>query len=245
MAALDKAGFTEKYPKLIAEYERLFQTLGEAAWQGQKIPSAATLTARPSAFLNLGHRDGIDAGSCYKNGSLHDSSKLFLAADVPDSFVLLTYRRNDEKAMLKSQVEGSPQGRGWGIAVPRRGTVVSNFYGLTKDVVYPAVVAAVAAGLDIPNLEILATKVIAIRDHQNSAFYTNPDCCYLAGTTAFRRKYTEHYLREVLNYADKLGLYTRNGEGPRRPLPEIKMPKMWPYPEIDNKAAIAAGGLFV
>jgi len=249
MEALEDAGITKQWPDISEVYEKLFVQLGESVWVGQQVPVAVTLTARPSAFLSLGHYEGIDAGSCYRNAGLHDSSKLFLAADLPDSFVMLTYRGTaaDEggKKLKQAQEAGKPQGRGWGIGIPRRGCVVSNFYGLTKELVYPAVLAAVEAGLNVPAPEAFGGHVISIRDHQNQAFYTNADCTYLAGKTAFRTKYTEHYLREVLNYADKLGLYTRNGAGPGRPLPELELPKVWPYPEVDNKAAVLAGGMFV
>jgi hypothetical protein len=237
----------EKYGPIRKAYERFLQRLGESVWSGKEKPTIATLTCRPSAFLKLGHYDGVDPQSCYKNSGQHDSSKLFLAADIPDSFVILTWRggAGEDEKIRKQQDEGSkPHGRGWGIAVPERGTVVSNFYGLTKDNVYVAVLAAVEHGLRVNKPKEFGAKSIKIRDGQNQAFYTNADCTYLASDTSFHQKYVEHYLDEILNYSDKLGLYTRTGQGPVRPLPKLKRPSEWPYPEVDF-SVIPEGSLFV
>jgi len=224
---LDTHKIAERYPPLVEEYAKLFQRLGETTWGAKEIPVAVTFSVRPSHFLRLGHYTEND--SCYRNGSLHESCKFYLSADIPDSFIILSFR--GKKATMERNND-DPQGRAWGIAVPGKGAVVTNFYTLTYDAIKPAIIPTCQEAFGVEKLRTYSSQVLRVRDH-NSAFYTNADVTYLSGPTVFRSKFVDHHLSKVLEYSQEWGKYTHNGAGPFSPPPRVlALPTVWPYKDV-------------
>ena len=199
---------SERLATVIPTWEKLLKDLGEQVWTGKAVPAAIALSVRPSHFLSLGNLN--EGASCYKNGLQHDSSKVYLGADVPDSFVVLTYR-GAKKVERMQDAQYAPQGRAWGIAIPGRGAVFTNFYKITKALVEKNVLDACVEGLGVREPKPFAAQALSVRNH-NAAFYTNADVSYYGPVE--EQKYISTYLTEVLAYSSTNGKFTNNGLGP-------------------------------
>lgn len=206
-----------EYRRCAEAWEDMLKKLGERVWASRVTPVALKLSVRPSHFLSLGNLN--EGGSCYANGHQHDSSKVYLAADVPDSFVVLIYRgRGNIEEM--NHAEYAPQGRAWGIAVPGKGAVFTNFYRVGKALVVQNILEACEKALGIASPKPFKADALAVRNH-NAAFYTNADVTYYAPEGGTKGPEVSAYLLDVLGYSQVAGKFTNNGAGPA-PLPGLR-----------------------
>lgn len=247
--ALRNAGVPKE---LLREWENLFQNLGELAWVGKKVPIACTMSCAPVSFLRLGH---YGESSCYKNGGGADYSKLWLAADCPDSFVLL-FHRGKESIAVKRTLPIKVSGRGWGIGALERGAFVSNFYLLSKELVALAVKRAIGDALGVRNPEWVEAPLGSIADTfaNYSSLYLNDDRQLITeAQSQAKLKMLQYYLKQVIRHASKYGLYSFHGGGPQdmmeysrnRPsgysLKRIsyEIPILWPYKDATTQRLTA------
>lgn len=120
LRALEEAGCLVR-DDLRALWSRLFERLGSEIWSNTTFPLETTFTCRPLAFLLLG---SYGEKTCYTPTKERDTARYFLAADVPNSFVLKVKRfSNKEGAMA----------RAWGVAEYGRFAAITNFYLLTSE----------------------------------------------------------------------------------------------------------------
>jgi hypothetical protein len=251
---------------LIAAWDKLFQRLGEVAWTGQSVPIQVSLSCAPSSFLRLGQ---YGENSCYRHGGEGEYSKFWLAADCPDSFVALFHRLKDgpqKDTEAKDSVQVA--GRAWGIACIKRGALLSNFYQLPREMVLPAVVEALSAGLGVEHAEAelqlpdaKTGMIVPWYDllMRTGAVYMNKDVHLVHNTkSAVKLRTLTAYLRAIMGIAGTYGFYRAKGAGPTllrtSPTsykvvggpPQLRQKALWPYkdfilPEVVERAIIEQG----
>ena len=239
----------EDYPpdhpkKVLPEWEKLFQRLGEIVWSTKDVQVAISLTCAPSGFLSLGH---YGENSCYQNGGQSEFSKLFLGADFPDSFVMLTYFDREDgrrfKVTKSDRRIGAPDGRSWGFATPH-GYIITNFYKTPFKTISQVVTKSIERALykdkklvSTPDNESLVQVYLRAR----SGIYTNNDQ-QLFVVDGERARFVE-YCRAVMGETGLYGVYTNSGKGPliyrgldgsyglekMDPATKVLVDKNWPY----------------
>jgi len=219
--------------------DSLFQRLGERVWTHKKQSLAITLTCAPSAFLMLGH---YGEKSCLQHGGGSAYSKYWLAADCPDSFVMLGYRVHEGDLLTVSRRTGRrrglPSARAWGIARLADCVYFSNFYLLEDHVVLPTMKLALPAAFGVKgkaegnNFQIDRISRVLVN---GPCVYLNDDGPLFVGVDASQA--TVDDLVNILSHSSHFGLFGHHGRGPARrgrygPLYPATRPKCWPYPDI-------------
>jgi len=246
--ALEEEGAPDVLVKL---YEKLFQRLGEQAWAGQSIPIRCTLSCAPSSFIRLGE---YGENSCYQNTGAAEYSKFFLASDVANSFVALFHRLKEKGAEPGSEQQIS--GRAWGMACPKRGAMISNFYLLPQNMVLPCFKETLSEGMGMKEITEITLTGLRWYDKLTDSAYVNGDTKVLGSKSAVKQKLMDHYFYAILNVAAYYGFYSNRGAGPQfvklaENAWEIAGPKgpgryrtLWPYKDVNLKELIVTSGAF-
>jgi hypothetical protein len=249
MDALDRGEISAEKRKV---WEKMLQAIGEKVWSATTTSIGVSLSVAPSHFLKLGHYG--EGNSCYQNGGSAQYSKLFLATDVPDSFVALFYKPRTGKTEIKishrtGRAIAKVAGRAWGIAVPELGAMLTNFYLLGQSQVGGAVTQVLkdAIGLpdDISTIQGVHeaardTKVADIQKGLASGLYLNSDFIFLTPKESVKSTSMKTYLKDALDYAAQFGMFAAKGNGPNYAItkwadPLIK-PSKWPYEPLVPRA---------
>lgn len=214
-------------------FEKFFQRCGEQLWNAGKISLACSVSCSPLAFLRLGH---YGEKSCFANGKQHSAAKFWLAADMPDTFVVVAYtpRSKDGKVTVSQRTGnrlGKVAGRAWGMLLsPGDAAYVTNFYMLGFEQLEPQIKALLQDALGIaPEARFVGVGKILEGWKQlyhaltTKAVYLNPDGVVLTTDNKISVQ-----CRDIAEYASLFGLHTNAGHGPEKQVLRWAAPGMKP-----------------
>lgn len=243
LQAVEKVGASEVQMKM---WTGFFQKLGEQVWGEKERFYGVTLSVAPSDFIRLGHYG--EGGSCFANGGAQESSKFFLAGDVPDSFVVLYHKAKAEGQIVPWEAGKPVAARAWGVGLRGIGALVSNFYLLTHATLKGVTKVALQKGLDLKGRRLVCAPSAGLKNSgglymngDSEVYYSAPEASKKGPPVLSLSKIVqERYFEELSRYLSVLGIFSRTGRGPQLlvsgggfTMPTAKAPARWPYPGLD------------
>lgn len=166
-----------KYPEYVKLWEYLFQELGEL-W-ARRHSQILTLSTAPSDWLRLGHAGGH---SCYATGGENEYNKIILSKEKNTVVAYLWRSAEAPPTGDKAPNWGAVTARCWLFAVPEKGFIASNAYGLRMDTFREHLLktAPIWLGTEVKEVQS-AHSILDHYDRTRGFVYVNEDTI-LAGT---------------------------------------------------------------
>jgi len=217
-------------------WSRLFERLGDEVWANKTLTLRTTFTCRPLAFLLLG---SYGEKTCYTAGKERDGSRAFLAADVPNSFVL--------KVKRFAGKEGAA-GRAWGIAQPGEFAVLTNFYLMSAGTLIRSLTPIVGKMFGLTNKPSVEAASSALGNLGRGAYINADGHAFYHPEPASKltKQDIRYRIADLCGHCATYGFLTDQGVGPtrqdsygythagvakRRPVWYTNHPNVWPYPD--------------